>query len=272
MSTRPNTTEYDARLAFAAKLADLAKSITLPAFRAGITAENKAGGSLFDPVTRADTDTEAAIRAAIENRFPGDGISGEEFPEKPADNRWQWCLDPIDGTRAFIAGVHVWSTLIAVNYSGKPVIGIIDLPALDERYIGANGKAWRFFGGDKKILKSRKCARINDVLLSCTEPMAMFSPGERAAYEMIRRTARFTRLGLDAYGFALTAAGKLDLVIESGLQPYDVQALVPIIEGAGGAITNWHGGSASGGGAIVCAGDPTLLEQVYPYLKRAMSS
>ena len=270
--SKPNTAEYEARLALAEELADLAKTITLPAYRAGAIAKNKAGGTLFDPVTQADTDTEAAIRAAIEARFPSDGILGEEFPEKPTDNNWQWCLDPIDGTRAFVAAVPVWSTLIAVNYSGKPVIGIIDLPALDERYVGANNKAWRFFMGQKQILESRKCARINDVLLACTEPMAMFSPGERAAYEMIRRTARFTRLGLDAYGFALTAAGKLDLVIESGLRPYDVQALIPVIEGAGGAITNWHGGPASGGGAIVCAGDPSLLEQIYPYLRRAMNS
>lgn len=271
MST-PNKTEYEARLSLALELADIASAITLPAFRGGVTAKNKAGGSLFDPVTQTDIDTEAAIRAAIETRFPGDGIAGEEFSEKPADNRWQWCLDPIDGTRAFVAGVPVWSTLIAVNYDNVPVIGIIDLPALGERYVGAKGKAWRIFAGEKQRIKTRKCARINDVLLSCTEPMAMFSSGQRAAYEMIRRTARFTRLGLDAYGFALTAAGKLDLVLEAGLQPYDVQALIPIIEGAGGAITNWHGGPASTGGAIVCAGDPSLLEQVYPYLKRAMDS
>jgi len=266
----PNKTEYEDRLALAIELAGIAGAITLPAFRGSVTAKNKAGDALFDPVTQTDIDTEAAIRAAIETRFAGDGIAGEEFSDKPTDNRWQWCIDPIDGTRAFVAGVPVWSTLIAVNYDGVPVIGIIDLPALGERYVGAHGKAWRFFAGDRRRLKTRKCARINDVILSCTEPMAMFSPGQQAAYEMIRRTARFTRLGLDAYGFALTAAGKLDLVLEAGLQPYDVQALIPIIEGAGGGITNWHGGQASDGGAIICAGDPALLEQIYPYLKRAM--
>ncbi|MEE9271829.1 MAG: inositol monophosphatase family protein [Robiginitomaculum sp.] len=263
-------TQIDKRLALAISIADSAHEISLPAFHQGVVSKNKENGGFYDPVTKADTDTELHLRKRISAAFPDDGISGEEFPDKPCENEWSWCLDPIDGTRAFVAGVPVWSTLISACYNEKPVIGIIDHPALNDRFIGAHGKAWRITARGETRLKTNKCARLNDAVLSCTEPLAMFSSGQRGAYEMIRRTVRFSRLGLDAYGYALTAAGRIDLVIEARLNPFDVMALIPIIEGAGGAITDWHGGPASKGGAIVCGGDPNLLPQVYPYLQRAL--
>lgn len=271
---QPPSNEIDQRLALACALADAARTITLDAYKRGPIAENKEDGNMFDPVTATDLEVEKAMRARIETTFPGDGIVGEEFGDKPTDNGWHWCIDPIDGTRAFVAGVPVWSSLIGLFYYDTPLVGVIDHPVLDERFIGANGKAWKETRDGRAQLRTRKCARINDVILACTEPMAMFSQGQCAAYEMIRRTARFSRLGLDAYGYALTASGRVDLVLEAQLKPYDIAALIPIIEGAGGKITDWHGGPAHligmEGGAVACAGDPALLEQVYPYLKRAM--
>ncbi len=268
----PNPSQIENRLDAACNMAAQARTLTLPAFVSGLCAENKNETGVFDPVTKADKDTELLLRKLIEKNFPGDSIVGEEYPNKIGNNDWSWCLDPIDGTRAFVAGVPVWSTLIAISYQTEPIIGIIDHPALNERYIGALGKAWRENDRKRTPLKTQNCTRLNDAVLSCTEPMAMLSSGQLAAYEMIRRTARFTRLGLDAYAYALTAAGRIDLVIEAGLAPYDIQSHIPIIKGAGGAVTTWSGGNAKNGGAIVCAGDPRLLEQVYPYLQRELDS
>lgn len=271
-------TELQTRLKLAGAIADKARLLSLPAFTADVQADNKNaqnGNALeFDPVTKTDIATEKLLRAGIETAFPDDGIEGEEFKVKPAQNDWTWCLDPIDGTRAFVAGVPVWSTLIAASYKNKPIIGIIDLPALDERYVGCldggSTQAWKIVKGKKHLLKTRKCARLNDVVLGCTEPMAMFTQGQKAAYEMIRRTAKFTRLGLDAFGYALVASGKMDMIIEASMKPYDILALIPIVEGAGGKITNWHGGNDFSDGKVVCAGDQELLDEAYPYLKRAM--
>lgn len=270
MPNLPSKSDIDARLNAARNMADQVRTLTGPAFVRGLSADNKNQTGVFDPVTKADKDAERLLRELIETSFPGDSIVGEEYPDKYGDNDWSWCLDPIDGTRAFVAGVPVWSTLIAISFRGEPVIGIIDHTALGERYLGAPDKAWREDASGSTTLKTQVCAKLNDAVLSCTEPMAMLSRGQLAAYEMIRRTARFTRLGLDAYGYALTAAGRIDLVIEAGLAPYDIQSHIPIIKGAGGSVTTWHGGNAKDGGAIVCAGDPRLLEQVYPYLQRAM--
>ena len=274
--TAPSPEEIESRLLGAQAAADLAAKLTLDAFKSAPVAENKGDGAMFDPVTETDRGAEKIIREYLQSNFAEDGIVGEEFSDIAGHNDWSWCIDPIDGTRAFVAGVPVWSTLIGIFFQGEPVIGLIDHPALAERYMGADGKAWKQTGAGVEPLKTRPCPRINDAILSCTEPLAMFSQGQRASYEMIRRTARFSRLGLDAYSYALTASGRIDLVIEAQLKPYDIAALIPVIEGAGGKITDWHGGPAhkigNDGGAVVCGGDPELLEQVYPYLKRAMDT
>lgn len=270
MST-PSQSELDARLEGVQAAADIAAGLTLDAFRNSPIAENKSGGSIFDPVTATDRDAEQLIRSYIQKTFEVDGVVGEEFADTQGSSGWTWCIDPIDGTRAFVAGVPVWSTLIGVFFDGEPVIGLIDHPALAERFIGTQGKAWKQGVDGTSPLKTRKCARLEDVILSCTEPMAMFNQNELARYEKIRRTARFSRLGLDAHSYALTASGRMDLVIEAQLKPYDIAALIPIIEGAGGKITDWQGGKAhkigKEGGAVVCAGDPDLLDSVYRVLQ-----
>lgn len=274
-STALSSPELDARLALARGLADHARTLTLPLFKSGMVVENKAGGSDFDPVTNADKDAEAALRELIIAAYPEDAIIGEEFADRPGASGYSWTLDPIDGTRGFVAGIPVWSTLIAVSHHDMPLIGIIDLPAMGragERYIGMPGRAICEDADGTRTLTARKCPSMNDIILGCTEPLAMFTQGERASYEMIRRTARFSRLGLDAYGYAMVAAGRMDMIIEASLKPCDVRALIPVINGAGGKLTNWHGASAVDGGRVVAAGNPAMLDEVYPYLKRAMDT
>lgn len=267
----PNPKELDARLALMDTLRLAARDITLPIFSAPMDVTNKAESG-YDPVTQADIEGEQALRTLIQNALPDDSIEGEEHPDIQGTNDWLWTLDPIDGTRAFVAGVPVWSTLIAVSYKGEPVLGLIDHPALDTSFWGAAGRAWQVKDGIETPLKTKSCARINDGILGCTEPLAMLNPGGRAAYEMIRRTVRFSRLGLDAYGYGMVAAGRMDIIIEAGLKPCDVRALMPVVEGAGGKITNWHGGSPVDGGKVVAVGDAGLLPELYIYLGRAMDS
>ena len=260
------------RLSLALKLADHARTLTLPLFAGDMVVENKASGADYDPVTNADKDAEAALRVMIADAFPDDAIIGEEFDDVAGSSDFTWTLDPIDGTRAFVAGIPVWSTLIAVSHKDVPVIGIIDLPALDQRYIGEPGAAYREDERGRAKLSTRPCSDIRDCILGCTEPLSMFTPGERGSYEMIRRTARFSRLGLDAYGYAMVASGRMDVILEAQLKPCDVRALIPVVEGAGGAIRGWHGQNPVDGGRVIAVGDPKMLDEIYPYLRRALDS
>lgn len=266
--------DIKARLDLMGALSALARDITLPLFLTDMAVDNKETNGAFDPVTQADIEAERVMRKAIENAFPRDSIEGEELPDFKGSNDFSWTLDPIDGTRAFVAGVPVWSTLIALSWRGDPVLGLIDVAAQDKRFWGHTthnvSKAWRDFGGDIMPLRSRKIAALDEAILGCTEPLAMFKAGERAAYEVIRRGVRFSRLGLDAYAYGLIAQGRMDIVIEALLKPCDVRALMPVIGGAGGALTNWHGGSAVNGGRVVCTGSPDLLPELYTYLGRAL--
>jgi len=267
----PEPKDLDTRLALMGELSLAARAITLPIFGNPMAVTNKADSG-YDPVTAADIEGERALRALIQNTLPEDNIEGEELPDIKGQNDWLWTLDPIDGTRGFVAGIPVWSTLIAVSYKGRPVLGLIDHPALDMSFWGAPGRAWQVKDGIEAPLNTKSCARINDAILGCTEPLAMLGPGGLAAYEIIRRTVRFSRLGLDAYGYGMVAAGRMDIIIEAGLKPCDVRALMPIVEGAGGKITNWHGGSPVDGGKVVAVGDAGLLPELYTYLGRAMGS
>ena len=264
------------RLALLYGLRKAARDITLPLFENGAArgTQNKAASG-YDPVTAADIEGERVLREVITQHFPDDAIEGEEFPDVPGTSDWSWTLDPIDGTRGFVAGVPVWSTLIAVSFKGAPVIGLIDHPAMGQSYFGIVGIAdpvsWRELdGGRLSRLSTKPCAAISDAILGCTEPLSMLGHGELAAYNIIRRGAKFSRLGLDAYGYAMVASGRMDMIIEAGLKPCDVRALMPVIEGAGGALTNWHGGSAVNGGRAVAVGDAGLLPELYTYLGRAM--
>ncbi|MEP3889205.1 MAG: inositol monophosphatase family protein [Hellea sp.] len=260
-------TDLEARLTHMAELAKAARTITLPLYAQDMDVINKADGSDFDPVTAADIEGERAMRALIMAVFPDDGIEGEELPAIEGKNNWLWTLDPIDGTRGFVAGIPVWSTLIAVSYEGAPLLGLIDVAAQDKQFWGAPGRAWLLQGGQETELKTRSCAGdLSQAILGCTEPLSMLNPRELEAYNIIRREARFSRLGLDAYGYGQVAAGRMDIIIEALLKPCDVRALMPVIEGAGGKLTNWEGGSAVDGGRVVAVGDPGFLPDLYTKL------
>lgn len=258
------------RRALMSDLLEAARNITLPLYSDGMTVSNKAERG-YDPVTNADTQAEDVLRNLILSRFPDDHIAGEEFADVIGTSDWLWTLDPIDGTRAFVAGVPVWSTLIALSYKEKPIVGLIDHPALNLSVWGTPDGAWKVKDGRRLPIKTSTCASLSDAILGCTEPLSMLDAGELAAYNIIRRGVRFSRLGLDAYGYSMVAEGRMDIIIEAGLKPCDVRALMPIIEGAGGKMTNWHGGSCVDGGRVVAVGDPERLLELYTYLGRAMT-
>jgi myo-inositol-1(or 4)-monophosphatase len=255
-------------IAFAHKLADVAGQVIRPYFRQRIEVTDKglAKGSGFDPVTAADKGAEEAIRAVIERERPGDGILGEEFGEKSGVSGFTWVLDPVDGTRAFITGRHEWGSLIGLEQNSVPVLGILDQPVLRERFIGVNGSAELRTADVRTPLHVRPCADVSEAVLCATHPGAYYTPSEREAFRRVQGSVRMTRFGGDCYIFGALALGFVDVIIESSFHRWDVAALIPIVEGAGGIITNWTGGSCAHGGQILAAGDKRLHAQVMKLL------
>jgi len=245
--------------AFVDELATVAGEAILPFFRTALSVENKKLKGAFDPVTAADRAAETAMRALIRKHFPAHGIIGEEFDDVKSDAPYTWVLDPIDGTKSFIAGMPVWGTLIGLCKDEAPVYGMMAQPFIGERFTGDGaGAKYRGPAGERKLM-TRKCASLEEALLFTTSPH-LFKPEERERYERIEKSARLTRYGGDCYAYCMVAAGAVDLVVEAGLDAYDIVPLIPIIEGAGGAVTNWQGGSAAKGGQIIAAGDKRLVD------------
>jgi histidinol phosphatase-like enzyme (inositol monophosphatase family) len=245
---------------FFADLAAVSGEAILPFFRMRMTVADKTGGKAFDPVTEADRAAELAIRQRIQKQFPDHGIIGEEFGVTNPDAEHAWIIDPIDGTRAFICGMPTWGTLVGLTKGGNPVYGMMNQPHVGERFVG-DGAAARLIGraGERK-LSVRACEDLSSAYIATTSPR-LFKGDEAAAYDRVEIRCKLARYGTDCYAYALLAAGQIDLVIESGLQAYDIAPLVPIIEGAGGIVTTWEGGAATGGGRIVAAGDRRLHAQ-----------
>ncbi|QSF54932.1 histidinol-phosphatase [Brevundimonas fontaquae] len=258
-------TEYEA---FAIELAREAARVTLPFFRSDLGHEDKGGAAGFDPVTEADKQAEAAIRRLIAARYPDHGVIGEEYGEDRPDAEHVWVLDPIDGTRAFISGLPLWTTLIALCTAGKPTVGVIAQPYLDEIYIGGPSGARLLRGDVETPLAVRSCETLTDAVISTTDP-DIFNGAELGAWTQVRATARLARLGCDAYAYAMVAAGKMDLVAETSLKPWDWSALVPVIEAAGGKVVNWRGAAPDDRGQVLAVGDARLIDQALVTLKRA---
>ena len=258
-------TEYEL---FAVELAREAARVSLPYFRGAYEETDKGGPGAFDPVTQADREAEAAIRSLIAARYPDHGVIGEEYGEDRPDADHVWILDPIDGTRAFIAGLPLWTTLIALRAEGRPVVGAIGQPYLDEIFLGGPSGARVLKGGSGTPLAVRPCPRLNDALIATTDP-DLFTGPELGAWTQVRAAARLPRLGCDAYAYAMLAAGRIDLVVESGLKVWDWSALVPVIEAAGGAVSNWRGEAPDGSGQILAVGDVGIREQALVTLRRA---
>jgi myo-inositol-1(or 4)-monophosphatase len=245
--------------AFIGRLATASGETILPFFRTSLSIDDKSVGRDFDPVTEADRAAEAVMRRLIKANFPQHGIVGEEFGIEREDADYVWVLDPIDGTKSFIAGFPIWGTLIALLHKGAPVFGMMHQPFIGERFSGDSGSAnYRGPLGERR-LAVRRCASLKDATLFTTSPLLM-NEADRATFGHVEDEVRLTRYGGDCYSYCMLAAGHLDLVIETELKPYDIAALIPIVTGAGGIITTWEGKPAQGGGRIVAAGDPRVHE------------
>ncbi|GJD54247.1 histidinol-phosphatase [Methylobacterium dankookense] len=242
-------------------LADASGRAILPFFRAQFGLDDKAhGGAPFDPVTEADRAAEVVMRRMIRDAFPGHGLLGEEFGSERLDADCVWVLDPIDGTRAFIAGLPTWGTLIGLRKGQTAVRGMMHQPFLAERFFGDGRSAKLRNAAGERALRTRRCADLASALLCTTDPR-LFAAGEEAErFQSVQARVRLARYGTDCYAYCMLAAGQVDLVVEAGLKPYDIVALIPIVEGAGGIVTSWDGGPATEGGRIVAAGDPRLHE------------
>jgi inositol-phosphate phosphatase/L-galactose 1-phosphate phosphatase/histidinol-phosphatase len=246
----------DAFVDLARRLTEVSRPILRRYYRKKLDIIDKADES---PVTKADRECEAALRAAINAAFPAHGIIGEEFGAERSDAEYVWVLDPLDGTRSFITGRPMFGTLIALNRGGSPILGVIDMPILDDLWLGARGRPTTLNG---EPVRARACAGLGDAYLSTISPQ-IFDEAGWAKFESLRKRAKSTTYGGDCYQYGMVATGFLDLVVERGLGIYDYLALVPVIEGAGGAITDWKGGALTlhSAGDVVAAGDRRLLDQ-----------
>ena len=259
--------------AFCLELNAAAARAILPLFRGlhGLLnkLDNAAAGG-FDPVTEADKGAERAIRALIAEHYPDHGVIGEEYGEDRPDAEFVWVLDPVDGTRAFIAGLPLWCTLIGLRFQGEPVLGSIGQSYLDEIYIGHAGGSRLVSPAGERPLRVRSCPRLTDAVIATTDPEGCFTGSELGAWRQVRAAARLARLGCDAYAYAMVAAGTMDLVVEAGLKSWDIEAAIPVIAGAGGLTTDWRGEPVGRhGGQIAIAGDRACLDEALVALKRA---
>lgn len=247
----------DTYVAVAEALADVAAAVIRPLFRTVPPATDKDDAS---PVTIADRAAEQAMRGVLRERLPGHGILGEEFGAENAGSDWTWVLDPIDGTRAFITGRPIFGTLIGLLHEGRPVLGIIDQPMTGERWVGAAGRATTFRGPFGGTPRTRPCPALALAELSCTSP-EMFGPEDAQGFARLRRAVRRVTWGGDCYAYGLVALGQVDVIAEATMKLWDWAALAPVVEGAGGRMTDWSGNplGAESDGRVIAVGDPALL-------------
>ncbi len=246
--------------------ADASGAVLRGYFRLPLTADAKADAS---PVTIADRQAEAAMRAVLRTRFPDHDILGEEFGQESSGAEFCWVLDPLDGTRAFITGRPTFGTLIALLHRGVPVVGVIDQPVTGERWIGAAGERTVFAGRFGGVVGTRACALLEDAELSCTSPDML---GERRPrWQQLAGRVRRVSWGGDCYAYGLLALGHIDLVAECDMKLWDYAALVPVIEGAGGRITDWSGQALVPGsdGTVLAAGSGALHALAVERLKES---
>ncbi len=253
-------------LASAHAMADAAALETIRFFRQNpaIDDKSKDPGNTgpqrdFDPVTAADKAAETAIRRIVTENFPNHGMHGEELGRLNPDARHCWVVDPIDGTAAYILGWPMWGTLIGLTEDGNPVLGMMDQPFTRERFWTTDTQTLaRGHEGTERVLKTRSCEDISNAILTTTHPDFFATTEQKSAFLRVSGAAKTTRYGGDCYAYAMLASGFCDLIVESGLNAYDIAALIPIVEKAGGIITTWSGDPATYGGDVVASGDPRV--------------
>ncbi|PID60269.1 MAG: histidinol-phosphatase [Gammaproteobacteria bacterium] len=254
-------------LAAAEAAADAARAITLAHFRQTLAVDNKAGEAGFDPVTIADRDAETAIRAVLAERTPDIGFYGEEHAPSTDGNGLVWVVDPIDGTRAFVSGMPMWGTLIGLYDGRDAILGLMDQPPLDERFMAADGLgATLLCGGKRESLHARADTCLADATFYCTTPDMFTDATARAAFERVRDASTLVRYGGDCYAYALLALGFVDVVLDCDLKPFDIMALIPLLREAGGEVSNWQGESAVDGGYVLATANAALHHEVLTLL------
>ena len=253
---------------FFEELAVKSGAVILPFFRSLLSVVDKDIGRRFDPVTEADRSAEIVIRNMIKAAFPSHGILGEEFGGENLDAQYVWIIDPIDGTRSFVCGIPLWGTLIGLMKDGHPVYGVMHQPYIEELFYGDGKSAFLKSAGGRTRLFTRPCESLADAYMMTTSPH-LFGERDMQRYRAMETSVKLTRYGADCYAYMMLASGQIDLVVESGLQAYDIMPLIPIIEGAGGIVTTWEGSSVSEGGSVIAAGDPRIHAEALHALGRS---
>lgn len=258
--------EHDELVTVAHALADAARSAILPYFRTNnLATENKLTTG-FDPVTIADKAAEQAMRDVLAHMRPNDAILGEEFGSTSGTSGLTWVLDPIDGTRGFVSGTPTWGVLIAVGDDRGPQIGVIDQPYIGERFLGTPKGATFTGPHGNGTLQTRTARPLHEATVFTTFP-EVGTPQDKAGFDAVAGQAQLTRYGMDCYAYALLAAGQIDLVIEAGLNAYDIQGPIGLIHGSGGIVTDWTGGPAHDGGHALAAANPEIHAEALAILK-----
>ena len=253
-------------LEFSNFLADNARKISLKYFKKKLKITSKEK-STFDPVTIADITIQKKINKLINYNYPDHSILGEE-ESAIKESDYEWCIDPIDGTKSFIQGVPLWGTLISLAKNKKIILGVADIPALDERYIGYSNKSYKIVKGKKYNLKVNDNFKLDKCVLNTTSPYVFANKSDQKSFEKVSKKVKSTRLGGDCYSYCLLADGHVDIVIESGLKPWDIRALEPIIINAGGVLKTWENKDIIYGGRIIASNNKTLYRKVINAIKK----
>ena len=250
---------------FANHLADEARKISMFYFKKKIKINNKSKKD-FDPVTVADIGIQKKINKLIDKQFPSHSILGEE-DSIIRNSEYEWCVDPIDGTKSYIQGVPLWGTLISLSKNNEIILGLADIPALDERYVGHSKLSYKVVKNKKTLLQVRSTENLSESILNTTSPYVFANKNDQKSFERLSLKVKSTRLGGDCYSYCLLADGLIDIVVESGLKPWDIRALVPIIKNAGGIINTWESKTVSSGGRIIATTNKELFKKSQKVLK-----
>lgn len=256
-----SSTELTEALAFCRNLVVDAGQIALRHFRHDLEVDNKLAGDGFDPVTRADREVESFLRSRLTAAFPSYGVIGEEEGITRGSSEMNWIIDPIDGTKAFISGLPTWGMLLGLMQGRQALAGMMYQPFTGELFVGSAAGASLYHNEQCHALATRSDASLQDAILYCTHESMFANQSNLAAFRRVAKQVRLQRFGGDCYAYCMLALGRIDLVIEDTLQPYDIIPLIPIIEAAGGVVTDAQGGSAVDGGFVVAAANKELHRQ-----------